>query len=693
MFENPFEEPIQYLQGVGPERSDLLAKLGVLTIGDALWLLPRDVLNLSNVKNPEDLEEGELQSVRGTVVDIDGRIIRGGRYIASVLIDCGSQYVKGTWFNQKWITQRFFPGQNVVFSGKPKKKSGRWEFSHPHLQFLDDDSDNQIGEVLPKYPLTEGLKMYMIRKIMRNVVEQYAGLIPDHLPEFFREEYQLPLLSDAFRMVHTPTTMAEYEQGKRRLIFDDLFEFQTAIGIRKQFRMKNKSSYMIESSAKIDARIKRLFPFDYTEGQKKAIEEIKKDFLSGFPMHRLLQADVGAGKTVIAIYSLLLAIAAGHQAAFMAPTEVLATQHWELIDRILSHSRVKRVFLTGALTQSQRKDALEKIASGEYQLIIGTQAVIQKDVKFNDLALAVIDEQHKFGVMQRAHLSTLGETAPHILVMTATPIPRSLCLTQFGDLDMTVIRDLPPGRQKVTTSRITGSVEEKKVWNFVREKLRENRQAYIVCPRIEDNTDSDKKIHSVESVFEELSHDKLKGFKLLPVHGQMEKGFKEESMDSFRTGETDVLVSTTVIEVGIDIPNANIMIIYDAHRFGLSQLHQLRGRIGRGKHQGYCFLFSDSDDPESLKRLHAMETSSDGFEISEVDFEIRGPGDVLGTRQHGELPLRVADLSRDQEILEEAREAAFKTIRLGELESDEFAGLKRKVLNRFQKLMELPGSG
>ncbi len=692
MTENPFEESIQYLQGVGPERAQLLNKLDIYTVGDLLWLLPRTVLDLSQVKNPEDLEEGELQSVRGSVVDIDGRKISGGRFIAAVLLDCGTQFVKGSWFNQKWITKKFFPNQQVIFSGKPKKKAGKWEFSHPHLQFLDEDTESQIGEVLPIYPLTEGLKMYMIRKIMRSVVDQYVHLIPEHLPEFFLEQHSLPKLSDAFRMVHSPQTMDEYEKGKRRLIFDDLLEFQTAIGIRKRYRMRNKNSFVIESTAKIDARIQRLFPFEMTDGQKNAINEIKKDLLTGFPMHRLLQADVGAGKTVIAIYSILLAIAAGHQAAFMAPTEVLATQHWELIEQILSHSRVKRIFLTGALTASQRKETLRQIAAGEVQLIVGTQAVIQKDVKFADLALAVIDEQHKFGVMQRAHLSA-GKTAPHILVMTATPIPRSLCLTQFGDLDITVIKDLPPGRQEVVTSRITGSVEQKRVWKFIKEKLAEKRQAFIVCPRIEQNEDPENKLHSVESVFEEISNHLLKKFRILPIHGQMDKNLKEDSMNSFRSGETDVLVSTTVIEVGIDIPNANIIVIYDAHLFGLSQLHQLRGRIGRGNHQGYCFLFSDSDDLDAVKRIHAMVESNDGFKISEVDFEIRGPGDVLGTRQHGELPLRVAELPRDTEILEEAREAAFMTIRLGELETEEFAVLKSKVLNRFQKLMDLPGSG
>ena len=450
----------------------------------------------------------------------------------------------------------------------------------------------------------------------------------------------------------------------------------------------------MKTTAKIDARIRRLFPFEFTAGQNEAIREIAKDLASGKAMHRLLQADVGAGKTVVAIYAMLVAIAAGHQVALMAPTEVLAVQHWETINTALAHSRVNRLLLTGQLTAAQRKQALAGISAGEIQLVIGTQAVIQKDVEFQRLGVVVIDEQHKFGVAQRARFSA-GESTPHVLVMTATPIPRSLCLTQFGDLDITAIHELPPGRQSVVTGRVTGESGRKKAWNFIRKQLQQGRQAYIICPRVvADHPESvDELAASAETVHQQLSTGELSDFRVDLVHGQMDRDRKIAAMEQFRDGEIQVLVATTVVEVGVDVPNATLMVIQQAERFGLSQLHQLRGRIGRGRFQGYCFLFSDSDAAEAIHRLSAMEETADGFKIAEADFELRGPGDVLGTRQHGDLPLRVADLVRDRDLLKDARDAAFELVTSGEFDGPEFAPLKVEVLERFQRVMDLPQSG
>jgi ATP-dependent DNA helicase RecG len=426
-------------------------------------------------------------------------------------------------------------------------------------------------------------------------------------------------------------------------------------------------------------------------------------------MHRLLQADVGAGKTAVAIYAMLVAIAAGHQAVMMAPTEVLTLQHWHTLELALAQSRVNRQLLTGSLTPAERRDALERIRSGDTHLVIGTQAVIQHDVEFAKLGVVVIDEQHKFGVRQRARFASASELAPHVLVMTATPIPRSLCLTQFGDLDISIISEQPPGRQRIVTSRVTGEHARTRAWDFLRKQLKSGRQAIIVCPRV-SGTEGDEEseliaellsiepgstepLASAEEVYQDLRTGELRDFSVGLVHGQMDREAKALAMESFRDGETQVLVATTVVEVGVDVPNATLMVVYQAERFGLSQLHQLRGRIGRGKFQGYCFLFTETQNEDSQKRLLAMEQTSDGFKIAEVDFELRGPGDILGTRQHGDLPLKVADIKRDALLLFEARNAALEVLNSGQFDQPHFAATKRRVLTRFGNALDLPQTG
>ena len=685
---------MQFVRGVGPERAKLLAKLELKTVRDVLWNLPRDVLDLTEVRAVSELKENELQTVRGVVVDVDSRILSRGRTLSVVLIDCDGDYVRGIWFNQKWVLQKFHHGEAVLFSAKPKRRSGRWEFSHPRIHWLEDDDPLAHGGILPRYRLTEGLKMHEVRRIVRDTVELYAELVPEYLPETFRRPHHLPQIGQAIKQLHFPASKDQYESGRHRLIYDDLLEFQLGLALRRRSWKQHDQAPVLPTTAKIAARIRRLFPFSFTEGQNQAVREISADLVESRAMHRLLQADVGGGKTAVAMYGMLVAIAAGFQAVLMTPTEVLAMQHWATAEQALGHSRVNRLLLTGALTSAQRKQALAEIRNGDVQLIVGTQAVIQKDVDFNRLGLVIIDEQHKFGVAQRAHFST-GALSPHILVMTATPIPRSLCLTQFGDLDITTIRDMPPSRQQVVTNRVTGVQPRKRAWNFVRKQLLGGRQAYIVCPRVEETTEGtgNDLIASAEKVYRDLVSGGFRDFNVGLVHGQMDRLLKAKVMDSFREGRTQALVSTTVVEVGVDVPNATLMIVMQAERFGLSQLHQLRGRISRGKFQGYCFLFSDADSPEGVQRLAALESTSDGFKIAEMDFKLRGPGDVLGTRQHGQLPLRVADLVRDHDILIDARRAAFKLVDSGEFDEPHFAPLKIRVLERFGRLMDLPQSG
>jgi len=690
--EPPLETPLQFVKGAGPRRAELLQKLDLRTVDDLLWFLPRDYLDLSDIRPIPDLEPDKVQSVRGRVVDYDLRRLTRQRTLVGVMISADGNYLRGLWFNQPWMVKKFRPDDLVLFSGKPKKNEGRWEMSNPRVQWLTEEDDAESGGViLPRYSLTDGLKMHEMRMIARHAVERYSGDVADPLTLEIRKRNKLPVLSQAFRFVHLPNTLQEIDLGEKTLRFHDLLDLQIALAWRRQKYVKRDLAPRFPLTPKIDARIRRLFPFSLTEGQERAIREITADLDSGRYMHRLLQADVGAGKTAVAIYAMLTVIAAGYQVALMAPTEILTRQHWETIERMLEHSRVKRLLMTGNLTASQRKRAREQLRSGEVQLVVGTQSLIQQDVSFQKLGLVVIDEQHRFGVLQRAHF-TSSDSPPHVLVMTATPIPRSLCLTAFGDLDLSVIRELPPGRQKVVTSLVTTSENRREMWTFVRDKLRSGRQLYVVCPRIEAE-DEEAGLKSAEEVYRSLSNSELKTFRIGLIHGRQDRDQRRMIMQHFRDRKLDAIVSTTVIEVGVDVPNATLMVIHDPEHFGLSQIHQLRGRIGRGEFQGYCFLDTESKKEEALERLEMLEKLTDGFQIAEADFQLRGPGDILGVRQHGELPLRVAELPRDQEILEIARSEAWQLVETGDIDTPNYVELKNRVMQRFKAWIDVVGTG
>lgn len=690
-FPESLQIPVQFVPGAGPARAKLLEGLGIRTACDLLFHVPHSVNDFTDVRPVHRLVPDLEQSVHGIVVDRDAKTLTKGRSLVGVLLNCDGQFVRGVWFNQPWIFKKYRDNEHLVFSGKPQRKNGRWEFSSPRVYILseDDDIENATG-VLPRYPLTDGIKMDQMRRMTRSAAELYSSLVPDPLPEDFRRQHRLPELKTALCGIHMPGSMAVFEESRNRILLDDLLEFQLGLALRRRIWNVTLKAPAIDVSAKVDARIRRLFEFRFTDGQNSAVNELVSDLRRTQPMHRLLQADVGAGKTAIAVYGMLAAVAAGYQAVLMAPTEVLASQHWETFDELLAESRVKREFLAGGLPAAKRRSVLESIANGETQLVIGTQAVIQDAVRFRSLALAVIDEQHRFGVRQRAGFSAQG-SSPHVLVMTATPIPRSLCLTRFGDLDVSVIRDQPPGRQKVVTARVSTSEEQSRVWQFVREQVAQGRQAYVVCPRI-DGTDNEDAA-AAESVFQQLSTRELEGLRVELLHGRMDREQRHAVMDRFRAHECDVLVSTTVIEVGVNVPNATIMVIEQAERFGLAQLHQLRGRICRGSRQGYCFLFSSSETQDAIDRLAAVEKSSDGFELAEIDAQLRGPGDVLGLRQSGAMPLRVADPVRDFHLLQVARRLANDLVDDGRFDQPEFSALKAIVLERFAHLLELPQTG
>ena len=682
--------PVQFLKGVGPVRAELLERLGLHTARDVLFFFPRDYQDLSDERNVEELEEGKLQSVRGVVEDIDLRSTGAGGCILGVLIRGRTGHLRALWFNQPFMRDRFTFGQHVMLSGKPKHEGLVWQMHHPRVEVLDDEEEEPVTKMLPVYSLTEGLQQWQIRKIVRAAIETFVPVLEEVFPGEYLEAHDLLPLHQALPQIHFPADQASLDRARRRLVYQELLILQLALAIRRQQQHDQQKAPVLEATAKIDARIRRLFPFELTEGQQTAIAEIAADMAGPLPMNRLLQGDVGSGKTVVAVYAMLLAVAHGYQAVLMAPTEVLARQHAQTLDRMLTASQVRRAALTGGLTPNQRSALLQLIAAGEIDLLVGTQAIIQEDVSFAKLGLVVIDEQHKFGVRQRAVLKQAGPD-PHYLVMTATPIPRSVTMTLFGDLDISTLRDSPPGRQKVNTY-LANEGQRAKWWDFFRKKLLEGRQGFVVTPLVEESDVAEAA--SLDETYETLANGQLEAFRLGLIHGRMSPAEKDAAMDRFRSGEIQVLVCTSVVEVGVDVPNATLMTIEGGHRFGLAQLHQLRGRISRGKFPGFCCVFGDPQTDESRERLKAFVASTDGFELAETDFRIRGPGDIFGTKQHGLPPLRIADLLRDQSILEEARRDAQGLVSADPgLASESHAKLRRMMLARYGKALELGDVG
>jgi ATP-dependent DNA helicase RecG len=682
--------PVTYIKGVGQARGELLERLGLQAARDVLFFFPRDYQDLTDMRSIGDLEEDKLLSVRGVVEEVDMRSTGIGRSMLGVLIRQDRLYLRALWFNQPFMREKFSRGQDVLLSGKAKMNGGRWEMAHPRVQWVDPDEDVPVGQMLPIYSLTEGLKQWHLRTIVRNALDAFADLLDEVFPESYLAAKNLWPLRQAIREIHFPANPANLAQAKRRFVYQELLILQLALAVKRHAHETESNAPLLESTPRIDARIRRLFPWDLTAGQSEAIREIAADMSRSTPMNRLLHGDVGSGKTVVAVYAILLAVAHGYQAAMMAPTEVLARQHARTLGQLLTESRVRMGLLTGGLAGREREEMLGRITRGELDVVVGTQAIVRSEVEFAKLGLVVVDEQHKFGVRQRAILKQAG-TNPHYLIMTATPIPRTITMTLYGDLDISTIADRPAGRQSVHTYLVRPE-QKAKWWEFVRKKLNEGRQAYVVVPLVEESESI--ATANLEATFEELAHGELADFRLGLVHGRLAADEKDSAMHAFREGRTQVLVATSVVEVGIDVPNATLMTIAGAERFGLAQLHQMRGRISRGPHPGYCAVFADVQSEEIIERLQAFVDTTDGFRLAELDLEMRGPGDLLGTRQHGLPPFRMADLGRDSAVVKEARDDAQKLVAADPgLKLPEHEKLRRMVLSRYGQSLDLGDVG
>lgn len=639
-------EGIQYIKGVGPKRSQDLHKIGVDNILDLLWHVPRAYFNRSRVNSIADLPLDEAVNIRGKVISTEQKRTGRGFSIFKAAVEDASGVIVATWFNQAYLANIIKSGQEIFLSGKLKTSYGSHELQVSEYEIIDGE-DLDIN-VLPIYPLTGGLNQKVMRKIIYGILQQYLSYYPEILGEEIRKQLALCKIDFALQNIHFPESGAAYLQARKRLALEELLLFRLSITEQKsQYALSQSNTVHMEKSDLV-ARVKQQLGFKLTGAQQKVLREIYHDMESNQQMNRLLQGDVGSGKTVVAALAMAKAVASGYQAALMAPTEILATQHYDSVQRFFTGTDVVMALLTGGTNQAEKRSIFEASAAGEIDILIGTHALIQDEVKFHNLGLVIIDEQHRFGVRQRAMLSQKGET-PDVMVMTATPIPRTLALTVYGDLNLSIINEMPPGRQSILT-RYLVRAERSRAYEFARKQMNEGAQIYVVCPLVEESEKQD--LQAAATLYDELKNMVFPTFKLGLIHGRMKSSEKELVMQGFKSGQIQLLVSTTVIEVGVDVPNASVIIIEHAERFGLSQLHQLRGRVGRGQKQSYCLLIGEARTEEARRRLKAMERSNDGFELANEDLLIRGPGDFWGVKQHGLNELKVANLVKDGELIE-----------------------------------------
>ncbi|HHV38380.1 MAG TPA: ATP-dependent DNA helicase RecG [Tepidimicrobium sp.] len=669
---------VQYVKGVGPKRAAKLKRLGIETIEDLLYYIPREYDDRSNFKRISQCIDGDKASLRVEVCGYPSKLRpRRNLSILKIPVKDSSGFANLVWFNQDYISNHFSLGDRIAVNGKISIRGNEIQIMNP---VFEKEKGNRVGRIVPIYSLTNKLSNNEMVNIMRNAIRDYVEKLPEVLPKCLRDELKLLPIHRAIKGIHFPKNREEYLAARRRLAFEELLVLQLGLLLIKNRRADTRSGIKFPAIDGMNTFIDNL-PFELTKAQKRVFKEIEADMKSKKQMNRLIQGDVGSGKTIVAILAMFKAWKSGYQSVMMVPTEILATQHYESISRFFSDYNISCALLTGSIPNREKEKILSDLKSGKIDVLVGTHAVIQENVEFARLGLAITDEQHRFGVEQRAVLTQKGIN-PDILVMTATPIPRTLALILYGDLDISIIDELPPGRKPVETY-VVGLGMIDRVNSFVKKQLLLGRQAYIVCPLIEE---SDKlKARSAEELYVSLKDGVYREFKVGLLHGNMKAKEKESIMDSFKAGNLDVLISTTVIEVGVNVPNANIMIIYNAERFGLAQLHQLRGRIGRGQYQSYCVLINEGKTRISRERMRVLQKSNDGFYISEKDLELRGPGEFFGTRQHGIPDLKVANLFTDMDMLKIAQLKSKEILKEDYLLlSDEYLPLRQTIINMFK---------
>jgi ATP-dependent DNA helicase RecG len=699
MFERALSTEVQFLKGVGPKNAKPMEKVGLRTVEDVLFHIPRRYEDRRHLPPIEQIRPGQWVTVKGRLAHVEARPLRGGKVILKAIVRDHSGSVTLTWFNQPWIKRQLeqYEGEIIAY-GQVKDAQRAYEIAGPEWEILTEDDDpDDFARIVPVYPLTEGLSQKVMRRAARSAITGYLELVTDPLPKPLLRQQNLRDLQWSLRQIHMPEDEALRLEARKRLVFEEFLYMQLSHAMKRaEIAHEAGISFPIARLSKGEAaappasrgaklkgavrelrpveshlfadeitydreseplweQIDRMLPFSLTGAQRRVIGEIYEDMEQPHPMNRLVQGDVGSGKTAVAACAMLAAVRSGYQAALMAPTEILAEQHSVNLRRLFEPLGIEVELLVGKLTATQKKRAAENTMLGRAHIAVGTHALIQEGIEFANLGLVVIDEQHRFGVLQRKALRDKGLGNPDVLVMTATPIPRTMTMALYGDLDLSVIDELPPGRKAIKT-HAKQPFERDSVYEAVRRLIEQGRQAYFVCPMV---SESEKMLaQAAEDLHYRLKSSVYSDLRVGLLHGQMRPREKEEVMESFRKHELDILVSTTVIEVGVDVSNASVMVIEDANRFGLSQLHQLRGRVGRGEYQSYCILISEAKTDEARRRMEAMVETNDGFRIADIDLDLRGPGELAGTKQHGNLDFKIADLVLDAKMLEIARKAA-----------------------------------
>lgn len=666
------DNDVKYVKGVGPNRVVLLNKLGIYTLGDLITYYPRDYEDRSKPKLINEVVDGEEALIKGFVISKMLELkVRRNLVIYKLIIRDESGPCTITWYNQSYLKKIFVVGKEYSFFGRISKKGSRVEMNSP--VYDSAETQKNTGKIVPVYPLTYKLSQTTLRQIIENGLNEVGDELEETIPEYLRKEYNLLNINNAIHNIHFPQEFIDFKKARTRLVFEELLGMQLALLSLKQQYTQEKIGIKFDKEVRISEVINNL-PFKLTKAQLRVLEEIDNNMESIKTMNRLLQGDVGSGKTIVSIIATYKAVKSGYQVAVMAPTAILATQHLESFTEILNQYGIKCELLISSVTKKKKEEILEKLQNGEIDVLIGTHAILEDNVVFKNLGLVVTDEQHRFGVRQRSKIAAKGNN-PDVLVMTATPIPRTLALILYGDLDISIIDELPPNRKKIETYAVTKSMTER-VNNFIKKQINEGRQVYVVCPLVEENEEI--KANSVVELAEEYKNNVFKEYRVEYIHGKMRSKEKDDIMQRFKDGEIDILISTTVIEVGVNVPNSSIMVVENAERFGLAQLHQLRGRVGRGKYQSYCILKYNGGSDVVRERMKIMQDTNNGFIIAEKDLELRGSGEFFGTKQHGIPEFKIANLFEDMPILQLVQSLANKII----IEDPELAQDKNKELKK-----------